>query len=348
MSLQLGEILLMAQLIDFDQLKRALRRQQVMGGRLGTNLLEMRFINERQLVTCLAKQRQVPPALPEVFQNIEREIIECIPLNTAAEYLVIPYKLSGNTLSVAMVNPQEIATIDLLGFISGKIIRVAVALEARVQHSLHHFYGRNVDFRYISVLRNTETEEKDVMDRIRAQTPVAPLERLDIHRLRRSFLTPHDSQEILSTLLQAVSRNCERVILFEVENNSVTYWDNVGEYNQRIQHQPIQMDFNQPSIILDLETMDSFYHGTLPPSELNAQLVGTLENNFPDEIILLPFHVSDNHKILIYADNLFSGRRISGLDQLHIIYEMAFHSLQMLSHADLITAKLKQLGTDIR
>ena len=49
MSIKLGELLLQHKLITQHQLQEALHAQTIFGGKLGTNLVELGYINEMDL-----------------------------------------------------------------------------------------------------------------------------------------------------------------------------------------------------------------------------------------------------------------------------------------------------------
>src|ERR1043165_265155 len=60
---RLGEHLVAAGLTTADQVERALRAQVLWGGRLGTNLVELHFLELDPLSTTLGRQHRLPAAL---------------------------------------------------------------------------------------------------------------------------------------------------------------------------------------------------------------------------------------------------------------------------------------------
>ena len=68
--MRLGEAMVKEGLITNDILARALERQIIFGGRLGTNLVEMGAISEENLAKFLSKTLHVPYAEPAQFENI--------------------------------------------------------------------------------------------------------------------------------------------------------------------------------------------------------------------------------------------------------------------------------------
>jgi len=69
-----------------DQCSEALQRQVVFGGRIGTNLLELFYITEDQLLEALSHCLHIPIADPEKLQEIAPSLIEQIPEDLARKY----------------------------------------------------------------------------------------------------------------------------------------------------------------------------------------------------------------------------------------------------------------------
>ena len=77
-ALRLGELLEQRGQITRDQLLRALRNQKVVGGRLGTCLLEIEAVTEEQLCSALAQQQGAPCASPEDLRGIPDDVLEML------------------------------------------------------------------------------------------------------------------------------------------------------------------------------------------------------------------------------------------------------------------------------
>ena len=70
MSKKLGQILIDRTAITDDQLETALRNQLMLGGHLGTCLLELGLVDEKKLGDALVAAIRVPYADPEFFRRI--------------------------------------------------------------------------------------------------------------------------------------------------------------------------------------------------------------------------------------------------------------------------------------
>src|SRR6059058_2457579 len=76
---KLGQLLVTRGWITVQQLTRALKNQNVVGGRLGTCLLEMDALTEDLLLKGLAEQLGVPAARVEDLRGIPEEVQELLP-----------------------------------------------------------------------------------------------------------------------------------------------------------------------------------------------------------------------------------------------------------------------------
>src|SRR5262245_3750655 len=84
-------------------------------------------------------------------RTIPEHILELIPESVARENCVVPLALDGDTLTVAAVNADDVATKDKLTFIINKSIRMLPAPADDIVAALNHYY------------RQCETEAVDSM-----------------------------------------------------------------------------------------------------------------------------------------------------------------------------------------
>jgi hypothetical protein len=151
--MQLGEQLVQNQQITREQLETALRAQLQFGGRIGTNLLELGFLDPDSLARALSRKLGVPPALYKHFGTIETGILALFSAKFADRYKAIPLGLTMTTphrLVVAFMDPIP-ANIDEVAFAVGRRIEPGVAPELLIVHCLERFYGVKRASRYVRV-----------------------------------------------------------------------------------------------------------------------------------------------------------------------------------------------------
>ncbi|HVS16877.1 MAG TPA: hypothetical protein VMV46_23435 [Thermoanaerobaculia bacterium] len=137
---RLGRLLTELGWITAEQLEHALQMQEVLGGRLGTNLLELDALSEERLQTALSHQLGVPAARPRDLRNVPPEVHRLVPSRLARRWRAVPFRMLGEELHVAMLSVAEPDFLDELSFATGKEIRPYVAHEARLVHALASYY----------------------------------------------------------------------------------------------------------------------------------------------------------------------------------------------------------------
>jgi DNA-binding response OmpR family regulator len=144
---RLDEILLNQGLVTESQVREALMRQRVHGGKFGSQLLYHRFIDEAMLVRALAKQFNCD-GIELSNMEISPDVISQIPKKVALSRKVIPfaYDSKSNELKVACENPSDQTLLDELGFLArGREIRLYVAPEIVINTAIARYYlGRDV------------------------------------------------------------------------------------------------------------------------------------------------------------------------------------------------------------
>lgn len=141
--LKLGEILLKAGVISKDQLNAALEDQRRYGGRLGTLLLERRYITEKVYFKALSAQLKIP-AVDFARSSIPEAICKLIPKEVAEKHLVFPVATrrtpSGNILVLAMADPTNVEAQDEIRFQSGFKIEPLLGLERIIRAVIREFW----------------------------------------------------------------------------------------------------------------------------------------------------------------------------------------------------------------
>lgn len=138
---KLGKLIIKAQLITEEQLQKALLTQKKEGGRLGSVLVRLGFIDEEKLLKFLSQQYGVPSIdLSKV--EADATVIKLIPVETVKKYMVVPVKRLGATLTLAMVDPTDVFAIDDIKFMTGYNVEPIIAAESTVIEKINQYYGK--------------------------------------------------------------------------------------------------------------------------------------------------------------------------------------------------------------
>jgi len=162
--MKLGEALVKTGLITEKQLKEALERQAALGGRIDTNLVELRFIEDTKLALFLGKFLNLPTVSPDMVNSIPEDVISLLAKETVEKYKLLPFKIERHKLHVAMLNPKDIKVIDDLRFMTNFEIIPYVITELRLLNAFEKYYGIKKELRYISIKDRfaPEIEIKDI------------------------------------------------------------------------------------------------------------------------------------------------------------------------------------------
>ncbi|MBK7142177.1 MAG: DUF4388 domain-containing protein [bacterium] len=142
---RLDEVLLREHLVTEDQLAQALQRQKLFGGRLGSQLITLGFLDESSLVRALATQMGCEGIVLSKI-DIPDSIVDMIPATVAVARKVMPfaYDSSKNQLLIACEDPFRDELLTELEFVaSGKGIKPYVAAELSLNMAISkHYLGK--------------------------------------------------------------------------------------------------------------------------------------------------------------------------------------------------------------
>ncbi|MCA8951536.1 MAG: type II/IV secretion system protein [Planctomycetes bacterium] len=135
----LGQILKEFGLIHEGNVQEALQTQRDQGGRIGEILVAMGVATSNDVVRALGEQAGLR------FHDLDAEppqpdAVAKIDLGTARAFGVLPVKLEGQVLTVAIGDPANVPMLSDLGFTSGCEIVGVVADPERISAGLDKFY----------------------------------------------------------------------------------------------------------------------------------------------------------------------------------------------------------------
>lgn len=160
MAITLLDMLLNSGLIDRDQFEEALRNRVLYGGKIGTSLIELGFINEETLARFLSNKLSVPYVEPQKLLEIPEDLIKLFPRELAVKYRVIPLSLEKKRLNLVMADPADLQAIDEIGFITGFIIHPHVTPEVRLAQAFSNYYQEELEPRYQHIFEIIEARRQ--------------------------------------------------------------------------------------------------------------------------------------------------------------------------------------------
>ncbi|WP_155876625.1 type IV-A pilus assembly ATPase PilB [Desulfuromonas sp. AOP6] len=160
-SNRLGELLVRNNLINSQQLTKALEEQKTQGGRLGASLVKLGFIKEDELASFLSRQYGVPSINLNDFE-IDAAVTKLITAEVAQKYQIIPINRAGATLIVAMSDPSNIFAIDDIKFMTGYNVEVVVASETAIRNAIDQYFDQSATL--AEVMEDLDDIDLEVID----------------------------------------------------------------------------------------------------------------------------------------------------------------------------------------
>jgi hypothetical protein len=149
MSLKLGELLINEGIITQAQLDEALKCHIIFGIKLGSSLIELGMVQEDVLLDLLSRKLGVPSVSHADLDEVPKEVIARLSPAVAEKFRVIPVKLEGRRLHVAMSDPTDYKALEELSFITGNLIVPTIAPDIQIMYALEKYYGVKLDHRYV-------------------------------------------------------------------------------------------------------------------------------------------------------------------------------------------------------
>jgi hypothetical protein len=169
---KLGTLLLRNGSIGLAQLEAALRNQVLYGGRLGTNLVELGFLDLELLSTYLGELSGLPVATPTLLDDAEPNLLTKLGSDDAHRFRAIPLGFLGDTTdtaAVAMVDPSDSPARDAVARRIGATVAPYVVPELRALYYLERHYGTPRRARFVRTARPGSEPEPPIDDRRRSQ-----------------------------------------------------------------------------------------------------------------------------------------------------------------------------------
>lgn len=310
---KLGEALVNASLVTKEQLRLALERQVIFGGRLGTNFVELGIISETELASFLSTFYKVPAVDPSELLSADEETLSCVSREIAEKYKTVPFRKERNRLHIALLDPRSVANIDELRFITGYDIIPYAITELRLLYALEKYYGTQRDLRYISIFG--KDEEKDT-----SKSPDMD----HLKKVKEQFACAQNKEEIIGILLNESKNIASRTAVFLVRDSTVTGWKSKG-----ISVENLLIEANTPSIFSEVIKKKNYYRGPLLQIPGNKPLITSLSGT-PQDCIMIPVQIRDKIVSLLYADNGNSSVLDARLSYLNLLVTMASLSFEIV------------------
>jgi hypothetical protein len=194
--MKLGEMLVREGKLTSAELEDTLKGQAIFGGRFGTNLIEMGFLDEGELTHFLSRKAGVPHASADQLMNIPPQVIRLLPEEVVRKYRVVPVALNNKKLSLAMTDPWDFAAIDEISFSTGYIVVPLITPELRLICAQEKYYNIKRELRYIPVAGGGRSRGRmSQVTSSAAEAAPAPTQQAAPAALSRQPVSVHDESD---------------------------------------------------------------------------------------------------------------------------------------------------------
>ena len=219
---RLGDLLITSGVITEEQLGMALEKQkepEFAGKRLGTVLIETGVITENQLIETLQMQLGID-FIDLNNTSIPAEMVSVLPKNIAKKHMVIPVKVVGNEIYLAMVDPLNFITIEEVQAATHKKVIPVIAAAAAMERTVVNFYSNEGAVRAIEEMKKdnlaaTSIEQSsDAVSYLEDEANSAPTIRLVNSIIERAVseqasdihIEPRENQVVVRMRIDGVMR----------------------------------------------------------------------------------------------------------------------------------------------
>ncbi len=142
---RIGQVLVDMGFITDEQQELLVDEQHEHPGQLlGKVAIDMGLVNEEQLAQALGEQLSLQTTTVSDV-TIKKEVLAMVTAPMAQMYRIVPIEFDGDTLTVAMCDPQNLSVQDELRTFLGFNIRVVVTTESSMNAALERYYGESTD-----------------------------------------------------------------------------------------------------------------------------------------------------------------------------------------------------------
>ena len=140
MEPRIAELLVRGGIVSRDQLIQAQEKERDNGSSVIRELVRLGSTTEDTLTEFLAKQFNIEKVDLNPSE-IEDSVFNLVPPQLVQKHQLVPVKLLGSTLTVAMADPTDLVAINEVKFITGYGVRVTLAPPSAIKKTLDHRFG---------------------------------------------------------------------------------------------------------------------------------------------------------------------------------------------------------------
>ena len=140
MEPRFAELLVKGGLVSREQLAEAQKKERENGSSVAKEIVRLGYTDEETVTRFFGKQFGIE-SVELIPGEIEDVVFSLVPPQIVQKHQLVPYKLLGSTLTVAMSDPTELVAINEVKFVTGYGVRVVLATPSNIKKTLDNRFG---------------------------------------------------------------------------------------------------------------------------------------------------------------------------------------------------------------
>ncbi len=159
-----GEFLVSKNLLSRSDLTEALNKQREHGGRLGEVLLQLKILNDEDVVYALAEYLSIDYVRLDDISRIEVNLARTLPENIAKRFCLVVVGERDSRLVVAMADPLNVIAIDTITVKMERQIKPVISSPREIRQTIELVYhGSDVEEQRLRDLVELEDGEDETL-----------------------------------------------------------------------------------------------------------------------------------------------------------------------------------------
>lgn len=189
---RLGEMLVEGGLLTEAQLEEAITGHKKTKLKLGQYLVREGYVSGNQIADLVSVQLHIEKYRPDKYP-IDMELSKTIPVDVATKYQVAPLVRSRFLLTVAMVDPMDIAALDALEVYTNTEIEAVICTDQQLNHLVGSLYGTYSGIggviEEMEIAKEDEPEKAEFSDEVEVGSLQDMVQEAPVVRLVNSILS---------------------------------------------------------------------------------------------------------------------------------------------------------------
>jgi type IV pilus assembly protein PilB len=140
MEPRIAELMIKGGIVSREQLTEAQKKEKENSSSITKEIVRLGYASEETLAEFLAKQFGIE-CVELIPGDIEESVFSVVPPQIIQKHQLIPFKLIGSTLTVALADPTDLVAINEVKFVTGYGVRVVIATPSAIKKTLDHRFG---------------------------------------------------------------------------------------------------------------------------------------------------------------------------------------------------------------